>query len=98
MTSWASATSKARCSLERTRPATPPRVAHVHLLGLEISSVPRPTSRTVTCSPPVSEELKFLGGGWDVAIEPHRVLVLVGLDDSAHLQDAARGRHRRVGR
>ena len=44
-------------------------------------------------------ELQFLDGALDVAGRPHRVLVVVGLDDQVHLQDAAGGRrHRRVGR
>ena len=47
----------------------------------------------------VAVDLKFLAGAQDVAVEPHRVLVVVGLDDQAHLQDAPGGRrHRGVGR
>ena len=42
---------------------------------------------------------EFLGAAQDVAVEPDRVVVVVGLDDQPHLQDAAgRRRHRGVGR
>jgi hypothetical protein len=47
----------------------------------------------------VAVYLELLLAPEHVAVEAHRVVVVVGFDDQAHVQDAAGGcHHRRVGR
>ena len=47
----------------------------------------------------VAVQLELLGPAQHIAVETHRFLVIIGLDDQTHLKDAACGRrHRAVGR